>query len=103
MPADFVCVTNFGHSHVFRSDNAGYSWMDIDRGRLPDAPHRSIVVAPKNQGRVLVANDAGVLISQDGGNNWSNLTGKLPSVAVVDLVYHQQSKMLFAATYGRSI
>lgn len=99
----YACVANFGHSHVFRSDDAGSSWIDVDRGRLPDVPHRSIVVTPDDPARVLVANDAGAFMSCDRGASWANLTRKLPTVAVVDLVYHQASKTLFAATYGRSI
>lgn len=99
----YACIANFGHSHVFRSDDAGASWTDIDQGRLPDVPHRSVVVTPDDPARVLVANDAGVFISRDRGASWANLTRDLPTVAVVDLVYHQGSKTLFAATYGRSI
>jgi photosystem II stability/assembly factor-like uncharacterized protein len=99
----YACIANFGHSHVYRSDDAGSSWRDIDRGRLPDVPHRSIVVTADDPSRVLVANDVGVFLSRDRGANWSNLSRNLPAVAVVDLVYHQASKTLFAATYGRSI
>lgn len=99
----YACVANFGHSHLFRSDDAGTAWIDVDQGRLPDAPHRSVVVTPDNPARVLVANDAGVFLSPDRGASWTNLTRNLPAIAVVDLVYHPASKALFAATYGRSI
>ena len=99
----YACIANFGSSHVFRSDDAGSTWIDIDRGRLPDVPHRSVVVTPDDPARVLVANDVGVFMSRDRGATWSNLTHKLPAVSVVDLVYHQGTRMLFAATYGRSI
>jgi photosystem II stability/assembly factor-like uncharacterized protein len=99
----YACIGNFGNSHVFRSDDAGSTWIDIDGGRLPDVPHRSIVVTPDMPNRVLIANDVGVFISRDQGGTWHNLTRELPAVSVVDLVYHQSTKSLYAATYGRSI
>jgi hypothetical protein len=44
-----------------------------------------------------------VFVSRNRGATWSNLTRELPAVAVVDLVYHRNTKTLYAATYGRSI
>ena len=37
------------------------------------------------------------------GSTWTNATGNLPNVMVVDLVFQTSTKQLFAATYGRSI
>src|SRR6266542_259080 len=61
-PADanviVATVANFGHSHVFRSADGGLTWADIDRGRLPDVPHNSLVI-PANQPQTLyVCSDA---------------------------------------------
>jgi photosystem II stability/assembly factor-like uncharacterized protein len=96
-------VANFGHSHVFRSRDGGMTWEDVDKGRLPDVPHHSIAIPPASPATIYVASDAGVFASQDGGDSWSNLTRNLPSVMVVDLVYHAASHTMSAATYGRSI
>jgi len=103
-PAEvFVSVANFGASHVFRSVDAGHSWTDIDRHQLPDVPHHAIVIPRAKPRTVYVANDVGVFISSNAGESWNNLTGNLPNVPVVDLVYHEKDGTLSAATYGRSI
>jgi photosystem II stability/assembly factor-like uncharacterized protein len=99
----YITVANFGNSHVFRSNDAGSAWLDIDGGRLPDVPHHALLLRPEAPDELYVCNDAGVFMTTDGGKTWANLTGNLPNVMVVDLVYQQATKKLMAATYGRSI
>ncbi len=103
--ADHVIATvgNFNVSHVFRSLDGCKTWTDVDRGRLPDVPHNSIAIPAHQPNEVYVANDAGVFVSPDFGDTWRNLTGKLPKVNVIDIVYHDATSTLSAATYGRSI
>jgi photosystem II stability/assembly factor-like uncharacterized protein len=96
-------VANSGHSHVFRSKDGGLSWIDIDKGQLPDIPHHAVLIKPEDPKVVFVANDAGVYVSRDQGATWANMSGNLPNVMVIDLVYQQHDKTLFAATYGRSL
>jgi photosystem II stability/assembly factor-like uncharacterized protein len=99
----FISMANFGHGHVFRSDDSGASWRDVDGGQLPDVPHQAILVRPDIPTTVWVCGDAGVYASLDEGMTWMNLTRNLPRVMVVDLVFHQAKKWLVAATYGRSV
>jgi photosystem II stability/assembly factor-like uncharacterized protein len=103
--ADVVLATvaNSGHSHVFRSQNGGLTWSDIDKGQLPDVPHHAVLIKPDEPNVVFVANDAGVFSSLDHGMTWTNMSGNLPNVMVIDLVYQLKDKLLYAATYGRSI
>ena len=99
----FVTVANFGNSHVFRSDDGGAHWLDVDGGRLPDVPHHAVVVSPDEPRTVWVANDASVYVSHDLGGTWSSLKRNLPNTMCVDLVYHQGAGTLTTATYGRSL
>lgn len=99
----YVTVANFGNSHVFRSQDSGSTWTDIDRGKLPDAPHHALLMRAGVPDELYVCNDAGVYVTRDGGNTWLNATLNLPNVMVVDLVLHDATKTLYAATYGRSI
>lgn len=103
--ADVVLATvaNSGHSHVFRSDNGGLTWTDIDKGQLPDVPHHAVLIKPDEPNVVFVAGDAGVFVSRDQGVTWAHMSGNLPNVMVIDLVYQQKEKTLYAATYGRSL
>ena len=99
----FATVANFGNSHVFRSDDGGRSWHDIDGGRLPDVPHHAVVIPPDEPETVYVCSDAGVHVSHDLGSSWRSLKRNLPNTMCVDLVYHQGTGTLTTATYGRSL
>jgi photosystem II stability/assembly factor-like uncharacterized protein len=99
----FVTLAGFGHHHVFRSSNGGWTWDDVDCGVLPDVPFHAAVIPPNNTKAVYVCGDTGVFVSFDRGGTWKNLTRNLPNVRVMDLVYDENEDTLFAATYGRSI
>jgi photosystem II stability/assembly factor-like uncharacterized protein len=99
----YVTVANFHASHVFRSKNGGATWADIDRGQLPDVPHHAIAIPKAKPSTLYVCSDAGVHVSTDAGETWNGLTRNLPTVPIVDLVYHETDGTLTAASYGRSI
>jgi photosystem II stability/assembly factor-like uncharacterized protein len=99
----YVTVANFNARHVFRSKDGGQTWMDIDRGQLPDVPHHAIAIASAKPMTLYVCSDAGVYLSTDAGDSWKSLTRNLPTVPIVDLVYHEADGTLTAASYGRSI
>ncbi len=99
----YATVANFENASVFRSRDGGLSWEDIDQGRLPRVPHHGIAISSKAPNLVFVCNDVGVFHSDDGGDTWGNITGNLPNVMVIDIVYHRLDNTLMVATYGRSL
>jgi photosystem II stability/assembly factor-like uncharacterized protein len=99
----FATVANFGHSHVFRTQDGGNNWEDVDKGQLPDVPHHAVLIRSDELNKVYVGNDAGVFVLDSAAGTWMNLTKNLPNAMVVDLVCHEKDAALFAATYGRSI
>jgi photosystem II stability/assembly factor-like uncharacterized protein len=99
----FATMANFGNSHVFRSDDGGVNWQNVDQGRLPDVPHHAVVVSPDQPETVYVCSDAGIHVSRDLGGSWRSLKRNLPNTMCVDLVYHEGSGTLITATYGRSL
>jgi photosystem II stability/assembly factor-like uncharacterized protein len=99
----FATMANFGNSHVFRSDDGGVNWQNVDQGRLPDVPHHAVVVSPDQPNTVYVCSDAGIHVSRDLGGTWRSLKRNLPNTMCVDLVYHEGSGTLITATYGRSL
>lgn len=88
--------------HVFRSTDYGATWADIS-GNLPQAPVNDIVVDPQFPDQLYVATDFGAYHSFDLGGTWDLMSPNLPNVVVTDLELHQPSRVLIAATYGRSL
>ncbi len=76
---------------LYRTDNDGQSWVDIRSG-LPPENITGIAVDPANSMHVFVT-IAGftpgykVFYSETGGTTWSNISGTLPNVAVVCIVF----------------
>jgi photosystem II stability/assembly factor-like uncharacterized protein len=102
----YVTLSGFRYDeylpHVFRTTNAGISWLDIS-SNLPDAPVNDIIVDPDFPDRLFVGTDVGVFISENLGGNWNYLGYNLLNAPITDLVFHRPTRKLTAATYGRSM
>lgn len=100
----YATVANFATSHVFRSQDGGDTWDDIDNGQLPRVPHHVVTVIDRSGvDELYVGTDVGVFVSDNGGQTWRNISRNLPNSMVVDLVHHTTQNTLVAATYGRSM
>ena len=89
-------------SHVYRSENGGTSWADIS-GDLPEAPVNAILVDPDQPQVLYVGTDVGVFFSPNTGATWQVLGEGLPRSPVLDLKFHQPTRLLAAGTHGRSL
>ena len=89
------------YGHVFRSNDGGAFWEDIDGGALPNVAYFAATYETHPPYRLFVAGDVGVWAEIDG--QWLHINGNLPSVVVSDLVYHHKDRTLTAATYGRGV
>jgi photosystem II stability/assembly factor-like uncharacterized protein len=89
------------YRHVFRSENCGDEWTDIDGGALPNVVYYAAAFETKPPYRLFVAGDLGVWTLLKRG--WTNISGNLPSVIVSGLKFHAKNGTLTAATYGRGI
>ena len=89
------------YNHVFRSQNGGDTWTDIDNGKLPNVVFYAATHGTRPPYQLFVGGDVGVWAEMEDG--WLNISGNLPSVIVSDLVYHHKDSTLTAATYGRGV
>jgi hypothetical protein len=98
----WVTFSQPGGGGVFRSDDAGGSWVNCSRG-LPSIPFNSIVVDPADFRRVWAAADVGVYQSKNLGASWTIFSAGLPNAMGVDLLFHVQDRVLFCATRNRGV
>lgn len=88
--------------HIFRTEDRGQSWVDIS-ANLPQAPVNKVVIDPDFPGVYYAASDVGVFFTSDSGGSWNMLGDNLPVSGVMDLILHQPTRTLVAATHGRSM
>ena len=98
----YITLSGFGTSHVFRSDDYGNTWTDIDNGLLPDVPASAVVVDPLYPDHVYVGNDLGIYATRNGGSSWFQLhQGLSEAVMVMDLGISPVDRKLRAFTHGQ--
>ncbi len=98
----YASASGIGSGHVFRSDDDGANFVDIT-GNLPDSPVNAVAVDPANSDHLFVGTDAGAYVTVDGGKVWFPFNDGLPLAPVVDLKISDATRMLYAATHGRSM
>ncbi|MFZ1755164.1 MAG: hypothetical protein WAU10_15545 [Caldilineaceae bacterium] len=102
----FTANTPDTPGHIFKSTDGGTTWSLSDgtgANTFPDVPALTIFIDPDNTNHIYVGTDIGVFRSTDGGDTWATFSQGLPPVPVTDLKYQRANKLLWAATYGRSI
>jgi photosystem II stability/assembly factor-like uncharacterized protein len=87
---------------VFRITGAGATWTDIS-GNLPFIGVFDIAVDPAQANTLYAATDIGVFSTTDGGTTWNTLVAGLPRVGVESLALDSSTRILRAATHGRSM
>ena len=88
--------------HIFKTNDGGASWKD-NSGNMPNVPVNDLVIDPDIPGTLYAGTDAGVLVSTDDGASWTTQGYGLPRVVVSSLVLQRSSRVLRAATHGRSV
>ena len=99
----YIALGGFGESQVFKTTNAGQSWLDIT-GNLPKIPTSAIVVDPLDENLLYVGNDYGVFYSEDGGENWNSYNdGIIDAALVMDMKINAETRQIYAATHGSGV
>lgn len=107
----YVAIMGFGVAHVWKTANAGRSWVNFT-ATLPNAPVNALLV---DSGTVYAGTDVGVFATGTGGAAWAEVgpvptpgagqTGFLPDAPVMALAMFNNgiTKLLRAGTYGRGV
>jgi hypothetical protein len=114
----YVTLSGFGScsgcgttpGHVFKTIDGGTTWKDIS-GNLPDAPVNDILVDHSDNptfDALYIATDVGVFTCADPESatpcsSWTVTGDQLPNSPVLSLSMRRVSRILRAATHGRSM
>lgn len=93
-----------GSAHLYYFDGA--AWHAALPTSQIDTPAQCVVVDPSNSAIVYVGTDVGCWKGVKTGAttwSWSVFSQGLPEVAIVDLKFHQPTRLLRAATHGRGV
>jgi hypothetical protein len=98
-------VMGFGVGHVWRTNNAGMTWTNIDNGGLPDSPANSVIVDPFDSTHIFIGNDVGVFETLNQGSTWAEVGTGFPAVPATRLLLldGNGTRHLRVSTYGRGI
>lgn len=87
---------------AYRTADGGRTWQSIV-GNLPgDGPVKVVREDLKNPNLLFAGTEFGLFASFDRGRRWGKF-GKLPTVAVDDIMIHPRDTDLIVATHGRSL
>ena len=89
--------------YLIKSTNRGKSWKSI-AGNLP-AKHLvwRVVQDHINKNLLFIGTEFGVFFTVDGGKQWTELSGGIPTIATRDIQIQRREGDLIAGTFGRGI
>jgi len=89
--------------YLLRSDDRGQSWRSV-AGNLPERGSiYSFVEDHVNPDLLFAGTEFGVYASLDGGTEWAELSGGMPTIAVRGLEIQRRENDLVVGTFGRGI
>jgi len=89
--------------YVLKTTDRGRSWRSIS-GDLPEGGIAYTIVEDSVDPDLLfVGTEFGVHVSIDGGADWTQIGGGIPTISVRDLVIQEREGDLVAGTFGRGI
>ena len=101
----FVALNNWQRGdykpYLVKSADKGQTWTNIS-GNLPDRHDVwSVIQDHINSNLLFAGTEFGLFTSVDGGSNWVQLKGGMPTIQVRDMAVQKRENDLVLATFGR--
>ncbi len=68
-----------GYKELFKSNDAGESWMQVTTLLSNNATYQYIAIAPSDENTVYACTNSRIYKTSDGGNTWGNVMTGIPS------------------------
>ncbi len=89
--------------YLLKSTDRGRTWTSI-AGNLPERGSVwTVAEDPDDAGLLFAGTEFGLFFTKDGGKDWIQLKGGLPTIAVHDMAFQRREHDLVLATFGRGI
>jgi photosystem II stability/assembly factor-like uncharacterized protein len=88
--------------YVYHTNDYGKTWTSLAGDQI-EGYARVIRQDLVNPHLLFLGTEFGLYISVDGGQKWARLTGKMPKVAVHDIVVHPRDGDVIIGTHGRGV
>lgn len=89
--------------YLFKSTDRGATWKSITANLSPRGTTYVIAEDLVDPNLLFAGTEYGLYFSQNGGGNWMQLKGGLPTIAVRDLALQKRRDDLVVGTFGRGI
>ncbi|MEM7361351.1 MAG: hypothetical protein AAF431_19900 [Pseudomonadota bacterium] len=89
--------------YVFKTSDKGRSWRKISNDLPEWGSSHTIAEDHVDPNLLFVGTEYGLFFSQNGGRNWSKMTGGLPTIDVRDVEIQRRENDLVVGTFGRGI
>jgi len=96
-----VKVRRDDHPYMFRTHDAGKSWVKIVAGLPEDVPAAGFREDPKRKGLLFAGTERAAYVSFDDGDHWQSLQLNLPAAPVTDFAVNGDD--LIVSTFGRGL
>jgi len=87
--------------YLFKTTNKGGSWQSINNGLGEKNLAWRIVQDHENPELMFTGTEFGVFVTVDGGKNWKEMNGGIPTISFRDLAIQRRENDLVAASFGR--
>jgi photosystem II stability/assembly factor-like uncharacterized protein len=87
--------------YVVKTIDKGKTWIEIGKGLPERGSVYTIAEDHKNKQLLFVGTEFGVFFTLDGGQNWLQLKGGLPTICVRDIAIQERENDLVLGTFGR--
>ena len=89
--------------YVYKSTDRGATWKSITSDLPAEGPTYVVIEDTQDRNLLFAGTEYGLFFSQNGGTNWIQLKGNMPTVPVRDLTIQKRHDDLVVGTFGRGI
>lgn len=89
--------------YVLKTSNKGKSWKMISNDLPEWGSVHTIAEDHIDPNLLFVGTEFGLFVTQNGGENWSQMKGNFPTISVRDLEIQRRENDLVVGTFGRGI